>query len=128
VGGATDEEDGVELSELTRSVTDATTVRRVFGDPIERDGITFVPVASVSGGGGGGGGHDAAGQEGEGGGFGLRARPVGAFVLRDGEVRWQPVVDLSRVAAFGLATVTVIALAWVRSARHHARRRARGGS
>jgi uncharacterized spore protein YtfJ len=123
VGGATDEEVGVELEELARSVADATTVRRVFGDPIERDGVTLVPVASVAGGAGGGGGHDVGGQEGEGGGLGVRARPVGAFVLRDGEVRWQPVVDLSRVAAFGLATVTVIAIARVRSARHRARGR-----
>jgi uncharacterized spore protein YtfJ len=108
----------VELSELARSVADATTVRRVFGDPIERDGVTLVPVASVSGGGGGGGGHDAGGQEGEGGGLGVRARPVGAFVLRDGEVRWRPAVDLSRLAAFGVAAVAVIAIASVRTVRH----------
>jgi uncharacterized spore protein YtfJ len=118
-----DEEDGVELSELARWVADATTVRRVFGEPIERDGVTVVPVASVSGGAGGGGGHDAGGQEGEGGGLGVRARPVGAFVLRDGEVQWRPVIDLSQLAAFGAASVAVIALASVRTARHLARAR-----
>src|SRR2546428_660645 len=33
---------------------DALTTRRVFGDPIQTDGITMIPVASVAGGGGGG--------------------------------------------------------------------------
>ena len=38
---------------LTR-VGDALGIRRVFGEPIERDGVTVVPVAVSVGGGGGG--------------------------------------------------------------------------
>jgi len=46
---------------------DALTVRRVFGDPIQTDGITIIPVASMAGGGGGG-----RGESGErGAGFGI---------------------------------------------------------
>jgi len=33
---------------------DALWARRVFGDPIQADGVTMVPVAAVAGGGGGG--------------------------------------------------------------------------
>ncbi len=75
---------------------DAVSARRVFGDPVERDGAIVVPAASVRGAGGGGGGE---GDEGAGGGTGymLAGRPVGAFVIRDGEVRWEPVVDRTRV-------------------------------
>src|SRR5437763_15785629 len=80
--------------------SDAMTVRRVFGDPIERDGVTVVPVAAVRGGGGGGGG-EGTNEEGSGAGagmgFGLDARPVGVFVLKDGDVSWQPAVDRTRV-------------------------------
>jgi hypothetical protein len=51
-----------------------------------------VPAALVIGGTGGG---DAEGNGGAG--FGLFARPVGAWEIRDGDVRWRPAVDLSRL-------------------------------
>ena len=74
-------------------------VEKVFGDPVTRDDVTVVPVARVIVGGGGGGGHDESlGQDGAGGGFGVLARPAGAFVIKDGAVRWQPVYDWERIA------------------------------
>jgi uncharacterized spore protein YtfJ len=81
------------ISQMVGQARDTMTVRRVYGDPIERDGTVVIPAAAVSGGGGGGGGVDASGQTGAGTGFGMHARPVGAFVIRDGDVRWEPVVD-----------------------------------
>ena len=39
-------------------VRDTLTVKRVFGEPYEHDGVTIVPVASVMGGGGGGSGEE----------------------------------------------------------------------
>ena len=82
-----------DLDVLLQGHRDAINVRRVYGDPVERDGVTVVPAALVIGGTGGGGDSDGDG----GGGLGLIARPVGAWEIRDGEVRWRPVVDLSRV-------------------------------
>jgi uncharacterized spore protein YtfJ len=82
------------VDELLKGAREAITVKRVYGDPIQGEGITIVPAAAVRGGGGGGG--DAEGNGG--GGFGLDARPVGAWVLRDGEAAWKPAVDLNRVA------------------------------
>jgi uncharacterized spore protein YtfJ len=61
---------------------DAITVRRVYGDPYQEEGVTVIPAANVAGGGGAGG--DAQGNGG--GGFGLRARPAGAWVIKDGDV------------------------------------------
>ena len=84
----------MDPEQLLSGARDAISVRRVFGDPVEQDGLTIVPVATVRGGGGGGGDNDANG----GGGFGLAARPVGVYVIRDGEVTWRPAVDTVRIA------------------------------
>jgi uncharacterized spore protein YtfJ len=89
----------MNAEELLRGARDAISVRRVFGEPIEHDGVVIVPAAAVGGGGGGGGDNESNG----GGGFGLRARPVGAYVIKDGEVTWQPAVDPTRLA-IGAAT------------------------
>jgi uncharacterized spore protein YtfJ len=82
------------IDEILGGARDAITVRRVYGEPIEQDGLTVVPAAAVRGGGGGGGDSEGNG----GGGFGVAARPVGAYVIRDGEVVWRPAVDVNRLA------------------------------
>jgi uncharacterized spore protein YtfJ len=110
--------------ELVAEAREAITVRRVFGDPVERDGMTLIPAAAVQGGAGGGGGQDADGAGGGGSGFGLTARPVGAFVIKDGEVRWEPALDLNRTILMGQIGFIVAVLAWrsVARARMKARR------
>lgn len=98
------------LEELVTTARDAITVRRVFAEPYEKDGVTVIPAAIVLGGGGGGGGHDDSGQEGEGGGFGMAGRPAGAYVIRDGTVTWRPAVDVNRVlVVVGAVAVTYLA-------------------
>jgi uncharacterized spore protein YtfJ len=82
---------------------------RVIGTPVERDGATVVPVVAVRGGGGGGVGNDPNGAEGSGGGWGAVARPVGAYVLESGKVRYQPAVDVTRIVVGG-QIVGVVAL------------------
>ena len=99
----------MKLDELVTTARDAFTVRRVFAEPYEKDGITIVTAASVAGGGGGGGGHDERGQEGGGGGFGLQARPAGAYIIKDGKVRWRPAVDVNRLVAT-IGTVAIVYL------------------
>lgn len=64
----------MKLDDLVSTAREALTVRRVYGDPYERDGVTFIPAARVSGGGGGGTGTGDGGAGGEGGGFRLSAR------------------------------------------------------
>jgi uncharacterized spore protein YtfJ len=88
----------MKFDEFVTTARDAITVRRVFGGPVTENGATVIPVASVWGGGGGsGGGHYQQGQQGQGGGFGVHARPVGAYVIKDGVVRWMPAVDTKRI-------------------------------
>ena len=112
------------LDELVTIASDAITVRRVFGQPVTHDGTTVIPAASVWGGGGGGGGHDQQGQEGEGGGFGLHARPAGAYVIKNGEVRWMPAVDVNRIVNL----VGAAMLTWMFSRARAARLRAKTAS
>ena len=52
----------MDPSELMQQTRDAMTVKRVFGEPYERNGVTILPVATIRGGAGGGqagssGGH-----------------------------------------------------------------------
>lgn len=85
---------------------DALHARRVFGQAYQAGDTLIIPVAKVLGGGGSGYGEgsmgaDAGDGSGGGGGFGVRAKPVGVYVVRDGAVQWQPVLDLSRVILGG---------------------------
>lgn len=83
---------------LTR-VGDQLGIRRVFGEPIERDGITVVPVAVAIGGGGGGAGPD---DQGSGGGFGGVVRGIGVYAISNGQVRFVPAIDVTSLAGLGV--------------------------
>jgi uncharacterized spore protein YtfJ len=112
----------VKLDQLMTTARDAITVKRVFAEPYEKDGVTVITAATVAGGGGGGGGHDDRGQEGEGGGFGLIARPAGAYVIKEGKVSWRPAVDVNRL--IGTIGAVVITYLVTRAAVERARARA----
>ena len=106
----------MDVRETIEAGRDSITVRRVFGEPYERNGVTVIPAASVQGGAGGGSGEQPDGQTGGGGGFGIRARPVGAYVIRGEQVRWEPAFDLNR-AILGGQAVVLAALLVLRSLR-----------
>jgi uncharacterized spore protein YtfJ len=99
----------MKLEELVTTLHDTMGVRRVFAEPYAQDGTTVIAAAKIFGGGGGGGGHDQQGQEGEGGGFGLNARPIGAYIIKDGAVHWMPAVDVNRViSVLGAVTIAIL--------------------
>ena len=89
---------------LTR-VGDQLGIRRVFGEPIDRDGVTVVPVAVSIGGGGGG---NAPEDQGSGGGFGGMVRGIGAYSISNGQVRFVPAVDTTALAAMFVLVVGVV--------------------
>jgi len=98
----------MDIAEVLASAQNSLDVRRVYAEPFTQDGVTVIAAAAVAGGGGGGhGDDDTKGQRGEGGGFGVSARPVGAYVIKNGEVRWVPAVDVARV----LSTATALTIA-----------------
>ena len=119
----------MDASEVLTHARDAMTVKRIFGDPYERDGVTVIPVANVMGGVGAGGGTGvgtrsasagvegvAAGAEdsGYGLGYGLRATPAGVYVIKGGEVEWKPALDMNRLT-LQRAGVILVALLVLRS-------------
>jgi uncharacterized spore protein YtfJ len=99
-----------DVQELLQGAQDAIAAKRVYGEPIEREGTTVIPAASVRGGGGGGGDNENNG----GGGFGLMARPVGAYVIKaDGEVSWEPAIDVQRMTlGWQVISGLVVLAAW----------------
>lgn len=103
---------------------------RSFGPVVERDGCTVIPVAYVFGGGGGGGGGPAGGgwpgrplpavdeppsekpppprTPGEGGGFGVVSWPIGAYVIKNGEVRFRPVFDVGGLSLLAVGIIRLL--------------------
>ncbi len=88
----------------------------VYSQPYDiADGVTVIAVAKVRGkvrpvkad------GPDAAGEE-----VAVRAKPVGVFVLRGGDVKWEPAIDATAIALVGVLTgfvaATLATLAMVR--------------
>jgi uncharacterized spore protein YtfJ len=108
----------MDVDTLLAKAQDSISVKRVYGEPIERDGVLIIPAAKVGGGGGGGVGegtdeNDRQGS-GTGSGFGIGGRPVGAFVVRNGEVTWQPAVDVTRIVLGG-QIVAIVGLLTLRA-------------
>ncbi|HZU12368.1 MAG TPA: spore germination protein GerW family protein [Chloroflexota bacterium] len=117
------EDPSTAIHDLIAEARDTITVRRVFGDPYEKDGVTIIPAATVLGGLGGGVGNSDSGEShGGGGGGGVMAWPSGAYVLREGEVTWQPALNLNLVILGGqlVGLVTVLALRSLFEARRRA--------
>src|SRR3989442_3192729 len=72
--------------EVLNQTKDAITVRRVYGEPYQQDGVTIIPAANVMGGGGGGGDTEGNG----GGGLGGGAAPPRGPGHRQGEAAVPP--------------------------------------
>jgi uncharacterized spore protein YtfJ len=66
--------------------------RSVYSEPVERDGMTIIPVAKVRWGFGGGAGKKG-GKRGKGGGGGVQVSPLGYIEIKDGETRYKPIRD-----------------------------------
>lgn len=94
------------LEGLAERLGGRASVRAVFGEPIERGGLTVIPVARVRWGFGGGSGTSAGGGEasGAGGGGGVAAEPAGYIEIRAGEATYRPIVPPYPNPLFMLAT------------------------
>jgi uncharacterized spore protein YtfJ len=90
----------MDVEQVLHRSAEMMSASRVFGPPVEREGVTLVPVALVLGGGGGGvGGPDT--SPGDGAGFGLLSVPLGAYAITNGEARFVPSYDVSVLAVIG---------------------------
>lgn len=114
----------MKVTEAFTTAKDAITVKRVYAEPYEKNGITVIPAAVIGGGAGGGTGHDEKGQEGEGSGFGMGGRPAGAYLIKGDQLSWHPAVDPNRIVVMvGMAVIAYL-LTRPRMARARARSKA----
>ena len=99
-----------QVQDILDKARETVSVRDVYGEPYERDGVTIIPVARVIGAGGGGSGTGGEG-EGSGHGYALKSEPVGVYVIKDSSVSFQPidkVIDKIIGRAFVVGTVGII--------------------
>jgi uncharacterized spore protein YtfJ len=107
----TETQDGTALADellkrIGETVGDKAKVSTVFGEPVERAGITVIPVAKARFGFGGGGGAGARGGEegsGGGGGGGALVSPVGYIELREGTAQFKRISTLADVLPLAAA-------------------------
>ena len=82
------------IERMAERLGGAATVRAVFGEAVERDGTTVIPVARVrwgfGGGGGSGDGKEGTGS-GEGGGGGVSASPAGFIEITASGATFKPI-------------------------------------
>jgi uncharacterized spore protein YtfJ len=100
----------MQVQELLAQAHDVITIKRVFGEPIEKNGMMIIPVANVLGGVGGGGGPLSAQDGPSGGGLGVWATPAGVYVIKDETVTWRPALNLNRVILGGQIVAIVLFL------------------
>ena len=83
------------IERLGQQLSTSATAQAVYGSPVERDGITVIPVARArygfGGGGGGGTKEDETAGSGLGAGAGVSLTPVGYIELREGRSRFRPI-------------------------------------
>lgn len=99
----------LELAETVAGVG----VKTSYGDTVDIDGTTVVPVALGYYGFGAGSGSDAQGDQAGGGGGGGISIPLGAYVGRGGDVRFEPNLIGLLLVATPLVWVTGKALRMV---------------
>jgi uncharacterized spore protein YtfJ len=102
------------LERVGRTVGEKAQVSTVFGEPVEREGITVIPVAKARfgfGGGGGGGGPKGEEGAGGGGGGGGAVTPVGYIEVRDGSAEFRRISNpTDLVAVVVTASLAVLTL------------------
>ncbi len=113
----------MDVQELISGARDTISVKRVYGDPYEKNGLTVIPAATVRGGAGGGVGGHGDEETGKGGGFGVNARPSGAWIIENDTVTWKPAVDVNRIVLGGQLVALAAILVTGRILATHARRR-----
>lgn len=107
------------LERLANRIGGRVRVKTIFGEPVEKDGVTVIPVARARWGFGSGsnsGGNTRGNQMGEGtsagGGGGVTVSPAGYVEVRDGRARFHPIYNPANVAqiivASGIVGVLVL--------------------
>jgi len=97
------------IGTLAEKLGAAARAATIFGEPVEREGVTVVPVAKARWGFGGGVGQRK-GEDGAGGGGGVQVTPVGFIEIRNGRAEFRPIktVSVPLMIAAGISLLFVV--------------------
>jgi uncharacterized spore protein YtfJ len=102
------------MERIGETVGQRAQVSTIFGEPVEREGVTVIPVGRARfgfGGGGGSGSREGDEGSGGGGGGGVSVNPIGYIELHDRSAAFKrissPTDLLTFVAAASLAALTI---------------------
>lgn len=96
------------LERLAHEIGAAANARQIYGDAVERDGVTVIPVARAVYGFGGGTGANKNAETGGGGGGGAVLAPVGYIEIKNGTARFRPARDPLAYAALAAAVAPLV--------------------
>lgn len=84
----------------------------IYAEPVERNGVTVIPVAKAAYGFGGGSGKKE-GEEGSGGGGGVAITPVGYIEMKNGETRFRQIIDSAAlVSLMTIGSLSLLTAFW----------------
>jgi uncharacterized spore protein YtfJ len=102
------------LERIGQTVGQRAQVSTIFGEPVQREGVTVIPVAKARfgfGGGGGSGSREGDEGSGGGGGGGVAVSPIGYIEVRDRSAEFKRITTptdlLALVVAASLAALAV---------------------
>lgn len=96
------------IESLAQKLGKTANAATIYGEPVERDGVTVIPAAKAMYG-FGGGADMKAGEEGSGGGVAIK--PVGYIEIKDGNTKFKSIPDPERVIKIiGVAGVVAFML------------------
>jgi uncharacterized spore protein YtfJ len=102
------------LERIGQTVGQKAQASAIFGEPVEREGVTVVPVAKARfgfGGGGGSGTREADEGSGGGGGGGVAVTPIGYIEVRDGSSEFKRISTAADLFALvGAASLVALAV------------------
>jgi len=133
--GAAEERLGADAKQLMDKLAErlgkGARAAAVFGEPVEREGVTVIPVAKARWGFGGGAGIDGGeaqegaeaaasgargrgrrGGRGTGGGGGAMVVPAGYIEIKAGKTDYHPIIDPAQVAIVGTIATAVVLVVW----------------
>lgn len=111
---------GASMIQLVDELGATASASAVFSDPVIHGETAVIPCAEIFAGMGmgfgSGSGNEPDGDSGSGGGGGggggASARPVAAIIIRPGEVRIEPIVDMTKIVLAGITTAAFV-LSWL---------------
>jgi uncharacterized spore protein YtfJ len=96
------EHSGSLVERLAEKLSAAASVAKIYGEPIDRDGTTIIPVAKVRYG-FGGGGRGTRDEVGSGGGGGVQVTPYGYIEIKNGSSEFRRIRGAEAILPFILA-------------------------